>query len=281
MKVGGYREASVGFTIVETIIVIAVSGGLFLSAVILITGRTNKTQFTTAANDLKQSLQQVINETVSGYFPNANNVQCTPNAGSAMPTLSNGIQAQGTNGGCIFLGKAVQLGSTDYTGGFFTYAITGNRLLNPQTEVTTLAQAYPEAVAPGFSNNNGLTGVTTRTPLQNGLTAAKVTYSGGETSGFAFLSTLASYSAAGSTCNGVCSGSRGFTLYAIAGTAVGGQDSRGFVDVLDSGSATYVPVTQVTACFNSGTTNQSAVYTIGENGNSQSVTMRMQSGACS
>jgi type II secretory pathway pseudopilin PulG len=282
MKVGGYRKASSGFTIVETTIVIAVSGGLFLAAVVLISGRTNKTQFVTAANDLKQSLQQVINETATGYFPNSNNVQCTPGV-SAMPTLVNGSQQQGTNGGCIFLGKAVQFGATDYDTGFLTYAITGNRLqTGTQTEVTTLAQAFPEAVAPGSTvvTNLGLTGVTTRTPLQNGLTAEKVTYSGGETGGFAFLSTLANYSAAGSPCNGVCSGSQGLTLYAIASTAVGLHDSPGFVDVLDGGSAKYVPVTQITACFNSGTTNQSAVYTIGESGNSQSVTLRMQSGAC-
>ena len=77
MKQGGYPKGTGGFTIVETLIVLAVSGLLLISAIVMISGRTNKTQFTTAANDLKQSLEQVINEISSGYFPNANNFQCT------------------------------------------------------------------------------------------------------------------------------------------------------------------------------------------------------------
>jgi type II secretory pathway pseudopilin PulG len=280
MKEGGYREAVTGFTIIETLIVLAVSGSLFISAVILISGRTDKTQFTTATNDLKQSIQQTINETATGYFPNANNFTCTAGIGT-MPTLTNGSQNQGTNGGCIFLGKAVQFGATDYDTGFLTYAITGNRLkTGTQIEVTTLGESYPEAVAPGLSINTSLTGVTTKTPLQNGLTAAKMTYAGGDTGGFAFLSTLASYTAGGSACNGVCSGAQGLTLYAIATSKVNTQDSGTFVDVLDGGSAKYVPTSQIVACFNSGTTNQSATYTIGANGSGQSVEMQIQSGTC-
>lgn len=276
MKQGGYPKGTVGFTIVETLIVLAVSSLLLVSAIVLISGRTDKTQFMTAANDLKQSLEQVINETASGYFPNANNFYCVAVAGG-MPTLANGTRNQGTNGGCMFLGKAVQFGAKDYDTGFITYAIASNRLTS-SGEVTSLSQAFPEAVAPGTgANNPSLTDlITTKTPLQNGLTAAKMTYSGGNTSGFAFLSTFGSYSG----CIGICTGASAFTLYAIDGTQINGNTGPEFVDVLDGGDIKYKPTTSITACFNSGTTDQSVVYTIGSSGNSKAVTMQIQSGAC-
>jgi type II secretory pathway pseudopilin PulG len=281
MKKGGYRKANWGFTIVETMIVLAVTGGMLIAAVVLIGGRTARTQFMTASNDLKQQLEQVINETASGYFPSQGNFSCTAGVGST-PTLTNGSQKQGTNGGCIFLGKVVQFGASDVTDRYLTYAIAGNRLQGgTNQEVTTLAQAFPVAIAPGVSNNSSLTGVTVQSPLENGLAAGKITYdSGTQTSGFAVLTTLANYSAGGSTCNGVCTGSQGMSLYAIAGTSVGSQTSRSFVDVLDNGAANYIPVSKVTVCMNSGTTNQSVLYTIGDAGGNQSVTLTTQSGAC-
>jgi type II secretory pathway pseudopilin PulG len=281
MKKGGFRKANWGFTIAETMIVLAVTGAMFVAAVMLIGGRTAKTQFTTASNNLKQELEQIINETASGYFPNQGNFSCTPGVGGA-PILANGSQSQGTNGGCVFLGKVVQFGASDVADNYITYAVAGNRLQNgTNQEVTTLAQAYPVAIAPGVSNNASLTGVTIQTPFENGLTIGKLTYNGSTaTAGFALLTTLANYSAGGSSCNGVCSSSQGLSLYAIAGTDVNAQTSKGFVDILDSGAATYVPVSQVTICVNSGTTKQSALYTIGDAGSSQSVTLTVQSGSC-
>jgi hypothetical protein len=251
---------------------------------IAINGRTNRTQFMTASNGLKQQLQQIINETSNGYFPNSNNFTCTAGL-NAPPTLANGSQQQGTNGGCVFLGKALQFGVTGSTNTFLTYAITGNRLqTGTNQEITSLAQAYPVAVAPGNSSttNATLNGITVSNGLEGGLTAAKMTYGATNTAtgGFAVLSTLASYTASGSSCDGVCSGGQGVNLYAIDGTGLGTQDSKTFVDSLDGGSAKYVATTQIVICFNSGSTNQSALYTIGGTGSSQSVVMKIQSGAC-
>jgi type II secretory pathway pseudopilin PulG len=292
MKVGGYRKAVAGFTIIETLIVLAVSAMLVMSAIILISGRTDKTQFLTATNDLRQQIQQTINETASGYFPNANNFTCTANAIVSIPTLTNGSQQQGTNGGCVFLGKAMQFGDPGQTDKYIVYAVTGNRLqAGTKTEVTTLTQAWPEAVAQGNSFNNALTGVTITQPLQSGLTVSTMRYTKtdgtiGNTSAFALLSSLASYSSvATGDCSGVCSGSQGLALYAIASSSVNTTTSRSLVDIMDgqgaANSATnYIAAKKVTVCLNSGTTSQSVVYTIGSNGDAQAVDMQVQSGSC-
>jgi type II secretory pathway pseudopilin PulG len=172
MKVGGYRRAEFGFTIVETLIVLAVSALLVASAIILISGRTSKTEFTTATNDLKQQLQQIMNETATGYFPNSGSFTCAQNGGN-MPKLTNASSQQGTNGDCIFLGKVMQFGATDSVGNMQVYSITGNRLTPAKTEVTTLAEAKPEAVAPGTSSatNLGLNGITTVLRAKGGIMA--------------------------------------------------------------------------------------------------------------
>jgi type II secretory pathway pseudopilin PulG len=282
MKEGGYRKAvSSGFTIVETLIVLAVSSILVISAVALVSGRANKTQFMTASNDLRQQIQQVVNEAGSGYFPNSGHFSCASPAIPGSPILANGSRTQGTNGDCVFLGKVIQFGAYDQPDKMLVYAIAGNRLqAGTSNEVTSLAQSFPVAVAPGNSNNSSLTGITLSNPLQNGLAIKSLKYASGDITGFGFLSTLATIS---TSCNGVCSGSQQLGLYAITGgTAVNQTTNRSkdFVDVLDASAGNYVATSQVTACFDSGTTNQSVVYTIGSNGNGMGVDMQIQSGSC-
>jgi len=111
MKRGGYRADAAAFTIVEVMIVLAVSGLILLSAISLVSGRQNRTEFATGINDLQQQIQQVINETSSGYYPNGEDFTCSATSGTPTPvTLADGTGAQGTNAGCIFLGKVIQFG---------------------------------------------------------------------------------------------------------------------------------------------------------------------------
>ncbi|HSX43100.1 MAG TPA: type II secretion system protein [Candidatus Saccharimonadales bacterium] len=281
MKVGGTPRAENGFTIVETLIVLAVTGLLFISAVILISGRANKTQFTTSANDLKQQFEQIINEASSGYFPDSGSFTCTSTP-PIMPKLKDGAQKQGTNGGCVFLGKAVQLGVPTFPDKILVFAIAGNRLNSTGDEASTLHEAMPEAIAPGNGfNNTSLTGITQDLQLESGLAPAWAKADGTPVAGFAMLSTLASYS---TSCNGICSGAQTLQLYGVKGTAVNATDHLQFADKLDA-DPNYVPAKQITACFNSGTTsNQSALYTIGgSSGSAQGVAVdiQIQSGACS
>jgi Tfp pilus assembly protein FimT len=286
MKKGGYRRDGAGFTIVETLIVMAVTGIMFLAAVLLISGRTGKTQFITASNDLQEQLQQTINETTTGYFPNSGTFKCASGGAGMQPVLSVATQSQGTNGDCIFLGKAVQFGTTGSPDNYLVYSIAGNRQQS-SVEVTSLPQANPIAIAPTPTFNGD---ITIKQPLENGLTAATMKYAAAagatptsSTTGFAVLTTFATTTASGSDCSGVCSGSQGLTLYAIGtgSTAINSQSSTGFTSLLNAaGAANYTQTDQIAICFNSGTTNQSAVYTIGGTGNAQSVSMQVQNGSC-
>jgi len=286
MKKGGYRSDGAGFTIVETLIVMAVTGFMFLAAVLLISGRTGKTQFMTATNDLKEQIQQTINETTTGYFPNSGTFKCVSGGMGMQPVLSVATQSQGTNGDCIFLGKAVQFGINGDPDSYLTYSIAGNRQ-QAGAEVTSLTQANPIAVA----KYGAFTGdITIKQGLENGLKAGTMKYAASagatptvDTTGFAVLTTFATTTASGSDCSGVCSGSQGLTLYAIGtgSTPLNSQAKDGFVTLLNvAGAANYKPTDQVKLCLNSGTTKQSAVYTIGGTGNAQSVDLQIQNGVC-
>src|SRR5438874_1617208 len=89
------RSRSAGFTIVEVMIVLAITGLLFLSAAALISGKQNQAAFDQAIQQLQSQIQQTMNEVSVGYYPNRNDFVCV--AGGTGPLLSSGSNQQGTN----------------------------------------------------------------------------------------------------------------------------------------------------------------------------------------
>jgi prepilin-type N-terminal cleavage/methylation domain-containing protein len=145
MKLGGRRKTSMGFTIVEVMIVLAVSSIILLSAITLVNGRQNHTEFTTGIDSLQQQLQQIVNETASGYFPGVGGFTCQA-AGSGPVTFSGGAKAQGTNQGCVFLGKAIQFGLGPTDDQIAVIPLVGRQYLGGTfTPVSSLGQAQPRA----------------------------------------------------------------------------------------------------------------------------------------
>ena len=138
-----------GFTVIEVLIVLAVSGMLFVSAAILISGKQNQTAFDQSIRQVQSQVQQLISDVATGYYPNSENFRCTISGGN--PTLSAGAARQGTNSGCIFVGKAVQFGVGAANSEIFNgYTISGvQRGGAGGTETASMAEANPSVVAPG------------------------------------------------------------------------------------------------------------------------------------
>jgi len=263
MKQGG--KASGGFTIVETLIVLAVTGMLFASAVLLINGRQNKTEFLTAVNNLQQQLQQIINQTTSGYYPNAHDFKClhgTP------PTIDGtGSNVQGTNGDCTFLGSVIYFGPGQSPAKFSVYPLAGNRLDTASKTVTTLAAAWPVALAQGNLTNGGAPNddYTSYTmegglsyvwgpnplPLNNPLAIGVITSVGGDASP-------------------ATTGSQQFRLYGFTNSWAGIASSKDIVDKINkattsTSSTAIIPwAGPLRACIASGTTKQSALISISQ-----------------
>ncbi len=109
-----------GYTIVEVMIFLVVSGALMGSAMTMISGQEEKTRFSQSVRTFEQDIQDIFNDVSTGYYsassPENVNFKCTPGASGSV-SVTAGSSEQGSNQGCVFLGKIVQLtnGSDQYS----------------------------------------------------------------------------------------------------------------------------------------------------------------------
>ncbi len=282
---GGQLTASVksgqnGFTIVETLIVLAVTGILFVSAIMLVSGRQNKTEFSQAINNIKTQIDQTINEVSSGYYPNNANFNCKNNSGTiSISTPPVGVPAnpQGGNEGCIFVGKIIHFSTTADPEPFYVYSLAGAQTDTSGSITTTLKQAAPQLVTQSTATNY----------LQYGLTTKWVRIGGvlPDIGSFGFVNSLGAYSG---TSGDLLSGSSQVSLLPIAGGSVADSDATAqtainnyFTSTLNPDSDLN-PAAGIQICFDSGGTNQHAIVSIGGgSGRVLGTTLQIYNGACS
>lgn len=147
-----------GFTIVETLIVLAVTAAMFIVAVTAFSGQQERTRFSQATRDITSKVTDVANDVSAGYFADTDEWTCTQRPTDS-PLIDRGAASsgQGKNQDCIFLGKALQFGPNDndcesscstmriatIVGHRTTTAATGTR------DTETLAEARPGAAPVG------------------------------------------------------------------------------------------------------------------------------------
>lgn len=114
-----------GYTLIEVMIFLAISGVLFVSAVALIQGQQGRTQFSQSIRDIDSKITQYVTEVSATYFPSTEKYSCSIDAGRPkLTTPPTGTKALGSNEDCIVLGKALQFhtssGNTDDTLAIYT-----------------------------------------------------------------------------------------------------------------------------------------------------------------
>lgn len=151
------RSSRDGYTIVETMIFLAVSGALFLSAMIVINGKQRKTEFNTTVRDFDSKLQSIIGNVSSGYYNSPGNVSCVVSGG--IPVVSNTPSVQGQNQACTYIGQYI-----DLVAPFDKFTITSYAGLrrDPITgkDITSLAAANATPITSTAEDYNLLSGVT-------------------------------------------------------------------------------------------------------------------------
>lgn len=301
MKVGvGFRSAphnrvklASGFTIVETMVVLAVTGALFVAIAATLTGRQNAAEFTHAIQSVQSQIQQVINQVPDGNFPDQQ-VACASGVGSL--AFSSG-GTQGTNQQCIFLGKVIQF-HVQNAGGLSTeqyqvYTIAGlNGLQGQGIPAAPFAAAMPTVVQVGGNYAAYSTAVSLEYGLQTVWMRApdvKPTCTSLACS-IGAVGFLMEPGQAGSTGTGYSSGAQQVDLIPIESTflnqnlttAVGEiEDNSGAGGLRDANLLTEAPINPkngVQICFASGTTNQSGLITIGSTGRQLAVKLDIKSG---
>ncbi len=302
MKQGGGRKNlkyAGGFTIVETLIVLAVSSALLLSAMALISGKQNRTAFQTSSNNLQQHFQQLVNQTMSGYYPGSGTFTCTGNASGAATAplkFTNGTTEQGSNETCTFMGLALVFNGPGQTGGnadkYTLFAMAGNRRGSGNSLAVTYREAWPTAIAQGNTYNNSFNGTGEVESTEAGLKYVWGSSNGAGNTNPAARNTSSVFALAmlsnldgGAAGSGLSSGAQQFNLYGFNGWPALSADMGAVVDNIDntrqlstdtpSSPRSYGSLRSAEMCFASGGTNQSALYSIG---NSLTVSMQIKDG---
>jgi prepilin-type N-terminal cleavage/methylation domain-containing protein len=259
-----------GFTIIETMIVLAVTGLLFVLIASTWAGRQRQNEFKTASNEIRSRIQQTISDVQNGYFPGNGGFSCqnsaTANLQLKSPPVVTASGNQGTNEACVFLGKIVQFGNNNATAdGYRTFPVAALR--NP-LDPSDFKSTKPTVLAPS-SLNGSMMDLSTLGSMQYGLTveSIKATYNGStqDVNAVGFISKNGSIDAQGD----MESGSQQIDLYAfrgVAGTVDVKNGVSGLSDSLNTkllNTSSYYKNVPISICFKSGGTNQYAIITLG------------------
>jgi prepilin-type N-terminal cleavage/methylation domain-containing protein len=139
-----------GFTIIEVMIVLAVTAFLIAAALIYVSGQQQKAQFTQSIHDAQSKVDDIINKVGSGYYATTGNFNCT--TGGGVLNINPGTNTRGTNTGCIFIGRAIQFGIDDAGSppnrpkgtGFNVYNLVGLQYLSGNILIQDLPSGKPD-----------------------------------------------------------------------------------------------------------------------------------------
>lgn len=275
------RISSGGFTIVESMIVLGVTGVLFVSLAAMVSGQQSKARFKAAMTDITTELQSQINEVATGYFPNTNDIRCIRNIDK--PRVVTGTNQQGTSDACTFLGRAVMFAIPGTNPEEYrVHTLVGLRKTAAGVEPTTLVEAGLRPIAPGlnsgFNYTSGWPNRSTTKALAHGLSVAWMASDVGNISGLAVVSAPNQQvvlgqdgtAQAGTVIPSIIPVPRGASAVPVGMSAGAGVDqitrelgmSAGTADATDG---------PIRICFRSGTTSQSGLVTIGRNNSTTSI----------
>lgn len=241
-----------GFTVVETLIVLAVTSGLFIISAVVIEGKQNKTDFQIGTRAVQQQLQQIINETASGYYPNNGTFVCdVPMAGPNV-AISSGSASLGQNSECIFAGKTIVF-DTATPESYTVYSLAGRRTDSSGSDVSKPQDAWITAIP------DSVTTVKIPNSLQFYRGRENVPGSWNSKYAVAFLPSMANFTT-GST---ALAGTQQVELHRYSNWSPLSNAETNINIEASRGALAYPPATNgVLLCLQSGGTNQSALYTI-------------------
>jgi prepilin-type N-terminal cleavage/methylation domain-containing protein len=106
------RRVSRGYTIIEVTIVLAISGVILASAMLMLRGQQGKTEFTQSMRDIDSKIQSIAKDTASGVSSTIEK-KCSIGTDERPSLSADGSSDVGTNSECIFLGKAIEVNGSD------------------------------------------------------------------------------------------------------------------------------------------------------------------------
>jgi prepilin-type N-terminal cleavage/methylation domain-containing protein len=253
---GGKRP--LGYTIIEVMIVLAVSGVMFVIAASFINGKQAQTAFTAGVNEMSSQVQDLINQVQNGKYSDIP-LNCQPGTPVTFP--SGTTQQQGENPGCIFLGKVIHFSLNNAASDYEVASIAGSRLDNDGNAAT-------DPVSAGAAYVNTLT---TRGTVPQSLDVTKITDGNDSSLNSFVIGFLQSQGSNNDPGNGkpvrLENGAQTVSLYYVQGASANSFSSQGL------SASNLKPVNQAKICITDGT--RYAELLIGDNNNQLNVSIRM------
>lgn len=248
-----------GYTIVEVMIFLAVSGALLVSALMLVGGQQRKTEFSQAVREIENVVQDIINDVSTGYYSRPSDFTCVNDGGTVK--ITPGANALGTNKDCMFVGRLIQfaVAGTDKEG-YSTFTTVGLRQLG-DTIVENLTDANPTILGSSTQKHT----------LKYGLKAKKMTCCSGANIGV--VGFFASLDGSG----GTSGGSQHTDLRAYSASAL---DQTEIANTLVVSDLVVAGADGVIICFESSGTDQHANLIIGGNNRQTSTQLEIENGPC-
>ncbi len=174
-----------GFTIVEVLMFLAVTGVLMMVAMLTIGGSRQKAEFSASVRDFNSAIQGIISEVRTGYFPNKTTPVNCKVTDSALDMSSTSFDAgQGAHPECVFLGKVLyfNFGAGSPRNSVSVITVAGKAFVSPGIPSTTYMASRPKPVAGTYASID----LTETLNLTNGLLITKVFSSAAPTTPSAF-----------------------------------------------------------------------------------------------
>lgn len=265
------QDKRAGYTVVEIMVVLAITSALFLSAIILFQGQQGRTQFTDAMRDMQSKMQDWGNDVSSGFYPTSTSgYTCTVTGTPPKAVVTSTPGTLGSNQDCIYIGKVVQFRPNSST--VSAYTIFGNRL--DQSDGVSIATSLA-AAQPVVAYNSITTPVTDLTETYNlhwgaQAQAIPVSCTTGSTSSCPTY-TIALYHSIGSVPTGGASSSL-FYMYNLGGTSdfLDPQAVDDCVEAKAASGCSYPTniLSKAQICFKSASSNQFATLVLTPSGDS-------------
>lgn len=279
-----------GFTIIEVMIFLAISGIIFAASINQMISEQKKTEFATGLGSFVSRLQTIANNVNNGYFNFPTTVSCIASStGPSIGSRASKFSASSSSpiNHCIYIGDVISFSSI--IGGVQTYnnyPVIGLQYANSSTSSQSIDSSSLATAQPKTSSL-----LMTSATMPYGLTVSSIKYrnNGGSTSSigaYGYFTTFNGH-ANNSTLN---SGSQSTTLDPLPSTNTS-ESNKQIISIINSltdncGSpvnsspvicyqpsssgpipssniAPINPSSGIQICVNSGTTNQSALLTIG------------------
>lgn len=275
----------------ESMIVLGVTGVLFISLAGVVAGQQAKARFKASMTDITTQIQSQINEVATGFYPVAGTFRC--DAGPTGPVATTSTpRSLGENSDCTFLGRAMMYGipATDPEQ-YRIQTLIGLRRTLAGREPLTTREARTQVLDRGTTYNNIATWpqLATTKNLQQGTRVAWMrSLNGGgagvpeRIAGFAIIAAPNQQLTLNAN-NSVESGTIVPSIIPIPNTTTSttpGVSAPAGVDLIVRSlggppSGTPIPADAsdgpIQICFVSGTTQQSGLVTIGTNNSTTSV----------